>query len=33
MLSVEHATLIGGDHILDVDESIFSTVELKALEC
>ena len=33
MLSVEHATLISGDHILDVDESIFSTVELKALEC
>ena len=32
MFSVEHATLVGGNHILDVDECVFSTVNLKAFE-
>ena len=30
--SVEHAALIGGDHVLDVNESIVTTVHLEALE-
>ena len=30
--SVEHARLVGGDHILDVDEGIFATVSLKEFE-
>ena len=32
MFSVEHATLIGGNHVLDVNESVFSTVNLKAFK-
>ena len=32
MFSVEHATLVGGNHILDVDECVFTTVNLKAFE-
>lgn len=31
-ISVEYATFVGGDHILDVDEGIFSSVELEHLE-
>ena len=30
--SVEHATLIGGDHILNVNECIISTVHLEKFE-
>jgi hypothetical protein len=30
--SVEHAGLVGGDHVLDVDEGVFSTVGLEELE-
>ena len=30
--SVKHAALIGGDHVLDVNKCIFSTVHLKKLE-
>ena len=32
MLSVEHATLIGGDHILDVNERILTSVLLERFE-
>ena len=31
--SVEHAALVGGDHVLDVDESVVATVLLEKLEC
>lgn len=30
--SIENAGLVSGDHVLDVDESIFATVSLKHLE-
>ena len=32
MGSVEPARLVGGDHVLDVDEGVLSTVHLKGLE-
>ena len=31
--SVEHAALVGGDHVLDVDESVVATVHLEHFEC
>lgn len=31
--SVKYAALIGGDHILDVDECVLTTVNLEELEC
>ena len=30
--SVEHAALVGGNHVLDVDECVFSTVDFEALQ-
>ena len=32
MCSVEDAALIGGDHILDINEGVFSSVDLEKLE-
>ena len=32
MGSVEPAGLVGGDHVLDVDEGVLSTVHLKGFE-
>jgi len=32
VISVKDTTLVGGDHILDVDEGIFSTMHFKDLE-
>jgi hypothetical protein len=32
-LSVEHAAFVSGDHVLDVDERIFSSMDLKHLKC
>ena len=31
--SVEHAALVGGDHVLNVNECIISAVRLEQLEC
>ena len=31
--SVEHTALVGGDHVLDVNESVVATVLLEKLEC
>ena len=31
--SVEHAALVGGDHVLDVDEGVVATVHLEHFEC
>ena len=33
MGSVEHAALVGGDHVLDVDKSVVATVHLELFEC
>jgi len=30
--SVEHTALVSGNHILNIDESVFSSVDLKHLE-
>ena len=32
-LLVQQARLIGGDHVLDVDEGVFAAVALEGLQC
>ena len=33
VLLVEHVALVGGDHVLDVDESVLSPVQFESLQC